>query len=165
MESRNRQDFFIALAKIKIERLTEKETREMLIEYGYDQGDKLSNLVSYLQEKYSGVTNGFLSDVYELLFGEEIDFIGNVTSLHKCPCCEFNTLNEIYDYELGSGYDICTICGWEDDGTKDIDKYSGVNRGNINGYREKMKNNQNYYYREKYKKNDIYPITFENDSE
>lgn len=155
MKNGNRRDFFIAIAKIKLESLAEKEISEILIEYNYDEGDKLSNLASCLQEKYSGVTNGFLSDVYELLFGVKVEFTGNIANLYSCPCCGFNTLDEVYDAELGLGYDICAICNWEDDGTKDIDTYSGVNKGTINSYREKMQDNRNYYYREKYKKNDI----------
>lgn len=29
----------------------------------------------------------------------------------KCPCCEKETLNPEYD-----GFEICSICGWQDDG-------------------------------------------------
>lgn len=31
--------------------------------------------------------------------------------LHPCPCCGFRTLTE----EERGGYEICGVCGWEDD--------------------------------------------------
>lgn len=31
----------------------------------------------------------------------------------KCPCCNLPTLSEI------AAYEICTVCGWEDDGQND----------------------------------------------
>ena len=34
-------------------------------------------------------------------------------------------------------YDICPFCGWEDDGTTDVDEYRSINKGSINEYRKK----------------------------
>lgn len=34
---------------------------------------------------------------------------------HACPCCRYLTLDE------RSGYDICPVCFWEDDGQDDHD--------------------------------------------
>jgi hypothetical protein len=36
-------------------------------------------------------------------------------SLYACPCCGEQTLSE------RGGYDICSVCGWEDDGQDDHD--------------------------------------------
>ncbi len=33
-----------------------------------------------------------------------------------CPCCGYKTLNELYNVEQGTGYAICQVCWWEDDG-------------------------------------------------
>ena len=153
MKIKQRKDFFLELAKVRMKSMGQEEVKGVIEEYGCDQSDTLSGLAAALEEIYSGVTNGFLSETFELLFGKELEFEGEVIDLHKCPCCEYQTLNEIYDSDLGTGYDICSICGWADNGTKDVDKQSGVNKGSISEYREKMHENPNFYYREKYKKN------------
>jgi hypothetical protein len=44
---------------------------------------------------------------------------------YTCPCCGHPTLPE------RGGYDICTECGWEDDGQDEHDR--GVVRGGPNG--------------------------------
>jgi hypothetical protein len=33
----------------------------------------------------------------------------------RCPCCLYKTLGE------RGGYEICDVCGWEDDGQDDVD--------------------------------------------
>lgn len=152
MTRKLRKDFFLELAKVRIKSMGQEEVKDLIEEYGYEQSDGLSGLAAALEEQYSGVTNGFLSDTFELLFGKEQEFEGEVIDLYKCPCCEHKTLDEVYDPDLGTGYDICPICKWEDDGTTDIDKRSGPNRGSISDYRERMNENPNFYYREKYRK-------------
>jgi hypothetical protein len=42
--------------------------------------------------------------------------------LYKCPCCGFKTLKTKAEYE------ICRVCRWEDDGNREPDNYSSVNR-------------------------------------
>jgi hypothetical protein len=44
---------------------------------------------------------------------------------YTCPCCGHRTLDE------RGAYEICSQCGWEDDGQDDHD--SGVVRGGPNG--------------------------------
>lgn len=151
MKVKSRQTFFLKLAEVQLKVLSQLEIDNVLEEFGSHDGDAPSSLALALQEKYSGVTNGFLSDVYDLLSGDLVEFEGDVEDLYQCPCCGYKTLNEIYNPELGTGYDICAVCRWEDDGTIDIDKYSGVNKGSISDYREKIKANPNCYYRERYK--------------
>jgi hypothetical protein len=46
-------------------------------------------------------------------------------SLYACPCCGERTLSE------RGGYDICSVCGWEDDGQDDHD--ADEVRGGPNG--------------------------------
>lgn len=41
---------------------------------------------------------------------------GHVPDLRfECPCCEYSTLQE------RGGYEICELCGWEDDGQDEAD--------------------------------------------
>lgn len=45
--------------------------------------------------------------------------------LHPCPCCGFRTMAE----EVRGSYDICAVCGWEDDPVQhhDPDYRGGAN--------------------------------------
>lgn len=45
--------------------------------------------------------------------------------LHPCPCCGFRTMSE----EARGSYDICAVCGWEDDPVQhdDPDYRGGAN--------------------------------------
>lgn len=60
------------------------------------------------------------------------------TPLLPCPCCGAHTLTERYDLLQGTGYDICSFCDWEDDGTTDIHAYQSINRGSIADYRKRL---------------------------
>ena len=44
---------------------------------------------------------------------------------YRCPCCHYKTLEE------RGGYEICPVCGWEDDGQDDGD--ADTIRGGPNG--------------------------------
>lgn len=151
MKKVTREEFFVKLAKFRLDNLSKREIGDFIEDFDCCQNDEASGLLCALQEKYAGVTNGFLSDIFEMLFGEVVEIEGAVRDLFKCPCCERKTLDEAYDPVLGTGYDICPICKWEDDGTLDIKKSSGVNKGSIFEYREKMQGNMNFYYRSKYR--------------
>ena len=88
-----------------------------------------------------GITNEYLSSLIETISGNRIEVIGEVEELYKCPCCGYNTLTEEFNKSKGTGYDICPLCGWEDDGTTDIDEYRSINKGSINDYRKKIATN------------------------
>lgn len=53
-----------------------------------------------------------------------------MTSRFLCPCCGFRTLNR----EPPGTYDLCPVCGWEDDGVqfKDPNRRGGANEESLN---------------------------------
>lgn len=50
--------------------------------------------------------------------------------LHPCPCCGFRTMTG----EWRGTYDLCPVCGWEDDGVQydDPDYRGGANLESLN---------------------------------
>lgn len=105
-----------------------------------------------LEDDLLGVSNGFLSEVIEILTGYRVEVYGEVEELYACPCCGYKTLEEIYDSKEGTGYEICPYCFWEDDGTTDPDSYRSINKGCITDYRNKIQSNFNWYYRARWLK-------------
>jgi len=91
-----------------------------------------------LLDAYAGVTNGFLSCVCEAIMGTRFRVVGEPEERLPCPCCHRRTLTERYDVSLGTGYDICDHCNWEDDGTVRDDVVSSVNRGSLAEYRARL---------------------------
>lgn len=112
----------------------------------------LENNIELNEIDFSGIGNGFLSEVINIVTGYKVEVIGDVESLYTCPCCSFKTLTELYDKDEGTGYDICSYCMWEDDGTKDINSYSSINKGSIADYRNKICSNPDKYYTNKWLK-------------
>ncbi len=115
-------------------------------------GDYLAKEEVEFEADLSGVSNGFLSEVIQTITGYKVEVYGEVENLFPCPCCGFKTLTERFDLKEGTGYDICPYCGWEDDGTTDIEPYRSLNRGRILDYRNKINNNANKYYLNKWLK-------------
>lgn len=91
-----------------------------------------------INELVYGITNEYLSSLIETISGCKVEVIGEVEELYKCPCCGYNTLTEKFNPDEGTGYEICPFCGWEDDGTTDIDEYRSINKGSMNDYRKKI---------------------------
>lgn len=115
-------------------------------------------LINGIEEKeldtnFQGVSNGFLSEIIESIIGYKVEVCGNVEVLYPCPCCGFRTLTEIYNPIEGTGYDICSYCNWEDDGTTDANSYRSINRGSMADYRQRIQKNFNRYYINKWIKN------------
>ncbi len=99
-----------------------------------------------------GVSNGFISEIIQIISGHSVEVVGDVEELYKCPCCGYKTLTEKYSTIEGTGYDICAYCEWEDDGTVTNNSYSSVNRGTISDYQNRMRIEQNKYYIDKWYK-------------
>jgi hypothetical protein len=57
---------------------------------------------------------------------------------HKCPVCEQ------YVFEEARSYDICEVCGWEDDNVQenDPDYRGGANELSLNQYRDEWEQKQ-----------------------
>jgi hypothetical protein len=102
------------------------------------EDQQASTINEALLHQYSGVRNGFLSQICEALLGVRIEVTGDAEVLLPCPCCRRRTLTETYDVDAGTGYDICDYCGWEDDGTSDEQRVSGVNHGTLAEYRARI---------------------------
>jgi hypothetical protein len=105
---------------------------ELLEDYGAE------TLLDALLHEYAGVSNGFMSQICSAIAARKLDVIGVPEPLLPCPCCARRTLTERHDVALGTGYDICDFCGWEDDGTSDITVRSSVNRGSMAEYRDRI---------------------------
>lgn len=75
-------------------------------------------------------------DRAQLAQWQQTDWTGTVLTipaepiLHPCPCCGFRTLES----ETRGSYDICAVCGWEDDGVQldDPDYRGGANAESLN---------------------------------
>ena len=98
----------------------------------------------YIKVQLDSVSNGYLSQLFHTMLGCDMEVCGEVEKRHPCPCCGYKTLDEI------GGYDICPYCKWEDDGTTDINMKMAINHGSIQDYRNKIKNNPNKYYIDKW---------------
>jgi len=109
-----------------------------------------TSIFDALRQAYAGVSNGFLSQVCEAISGLKLEVIGEPNARFTCPCCHKRTLSELFDPALGTGYDVCDHCGWEDDGTLNDQDYSGPNHGTIAEYRARMRRESNYYVCDKW---------------
>lgn len=123
---------------------------ELLMDYHRDPALPQSELPEALMDCYDGVSNGYLSDLYEALTGRRVEVLGKPAQLMPCRCCSRNTLHESFDVTRGTGYDICSFCGWEDDGTSDKGTPSSANSGTLAEYRARLEGEPNFYYRDKW---------------
>ena len=81
-------------------------------------------LVKYFNEiVIKGVSNSYLTQILKKSIEDEIEIVGNPEKMYECSCCGYLTLSNRAEY------DICRLCGWEDDGTptSEYEKYSSVN--------------------------------------
>lgn len=119
--------------------------QELLDNYG------VTTVFDALGQAYAGVSNGFLSQVYAAISGTTVEIVGEPDNRLRCPCCNRQTLDERFDSEAGTGYDVCDHCGWEDDGTRDDHQHSSVNHGTMAEYRGRMVRESNYYFCDKWR--------------
>jgi len=93
--------------------------------------DVLDELVWFvISERYRGVVNAYLKEKLERLLGRPVEVEGQVDSLQACSCCGYLTLRE------RGVYLICPVCFWEDDGSTELDRFSGPNRMTLREGRE-----------------------------
>jgi Cysteine-rich CPCC len=78
-------------------------------------------LVIAISYKYIGVKNSFIEKMLFNYLSEHVDILGFPDSLLPCPCCNYNTIQEI------GIYGICPVCSWEDDGNRNPELYSSCN--------------------------------------
>lgn len=109
----------------------------------WESNSDLSSIIKTTDEYESsdiiyGFSNEYLSDFIETITGNRVKVVGTVESLYRCPCCGYKTLTEEFNAFEGTGYDICPLCGWEDDGTTDIYSFRSINKGSIADYRKKL---------------------------
>ncbi len=87
-----------------------------------------------------------MSEIIQSIIGYKVEVCGEIEVLFPCLCCGFRTLTERYNPMEETGYDICPYCNWEDDGTIDANTYRSINRGSIADYRQRIRENPNRYY-------------------
>jgi hypothetical protein len=152
----NRQDAINVIVRHELSKLTLSLRTDLLEEWwGIDKNDsEFHNLPASLREelqsrlnperagnacydpllhlalkfRYVGVLNSYLEKQLSAL-GAITEVIGEIEALERCQCCGFRVVHEPANYE------ICPVCKWEDDGTKDVCKYSPANHATLQGAR------------------------------
>lgn len=100
--------------------------REELLSFEEPQTDIMSSqydtLVRVLCESsYSEYPNEKLAAIVSNILKQPVIVDGKQLEKHACPCCGEKTLS------IRGEYDICSNCGWEDDGIEKEEKYSNPN--------------------------------------
>lgn len=100
--------------------------REELLSFGEPQADIMSSqydtLVRELCESgYSEYPNEELAAIVSDILKRPVTVDGKRPEKQVCPCCGEKTLS------IRGEYDICSNCGWEDDGIEEEGKYSDSN--------------------------------------
>jgi hypothetical protein len=95
-------------------------------------------LMIALRAEYRGVTHRYLMRcLHEAGLGDCIVSPG-CEQLEACPCCAYRTLSTRGQYE------ICDLCGWEDDGNEALDVPSGPNHMTLGQAREHFARNRSH---------------------
>ncbi len=141
-----RAEVFKLIAAVRADVAHEADLKDFLLDMHQDSGNTSPQAVQEaVSDCYAGTSNGFLALVYELLTGRRVEVTGEPQNLFECPCCGFKTLDELLGAGDG-GWDICRVCGWEEEGTRERDKHVSVNRGSMNQYMQRVQENPNVYY-------------------
>lgn len=116
--------------------------RKELLGFEEPQADIMSSrydtLVRLLCEySYSGYSNGSLANMVSNILKKPVIVYGEEAEEYTCPCCGEKTLS------TRGEYDICSNCGWEDDGIEEEKKYSNPNHMTL----EQGKENYLFYGR------------------
>ncbi|WP_224751021.1 CPCC family cysteine-rich protein [Mucilaginibacter pankratovii] len=75
----------------------------------------------YIEHQFKSYSTSYLTAVLSGYLTIPICIIGKPSKLLPCFCCGYKTLDKRGEY------DICAVCFWEDDGSKDIEEVSGPN--------------------------------------
>lgn len=126
----SRHEATLLASFLKMMALSEEEKMKVFEDAKCDKGiedeseivDEIYLLRVFLQQRFGTYTNSYIEKFVLERGGWYITINSPDVALFSCPCCNYNTLDEIGDY------DICRVCYWEDDGTSDINKHSGPNR-------------------------------------
>lgn len=124
------KEFYLLPTDLRKELLDFDEPQENIMSSKYDKLVKISCESSY--EQY---TNEKLANIVMEILKCKVVIIGQNPLKHSCPCCGKNTLS------ICGEYDICSCCGWEDDGIIDEEKYSNPNHMTL----KQGKNNYRLY--------------------
>lgn len=100
--------------------------RQELLNFEEPQADTMSprydTLVKLLCEySYSGYSNENLGNMVSNILKKTVIVYGEQPEEYICLCCGEKTLS------TRGEYDICSNCGWEDDGIVEEEKYSNPN--------------------------------------
>ena len=108
--------FYLLPEDLMSELLDYDEPQEDIMSSKYDE---LVRLISELS--YGQYSNEKLANILGEILDKQVNVIGDDPILYSCPCCGKKTL-----WKRGE-YDICSCCGWEDDGIEEDNKYSSPN--------------------------------------
>ena len=108
--------FYLLPEDLMSELLDYDEPQEDIMSSKYDE---LVRLISELS--YGQYSNEKLANILGEILDKQVNVIGDDPILYSCPCCGKKTL-----WKRGE-YDICSCCGWEDDGIEEDNKYSPPN--------------------------------------
>lgn len=78
-------------------------------------------IMDQVVRSYVGAKNEYILAKLKQIIPGLMSIEGEPELLFGCPCCHYLTLSE------HGGYDICTVCFWEDDGATLDEDYSGPN--------------------------------------
>ena len=109
--------------------------RDELLNFEQPQSDLMSSrydtLVRLLcEDSYSSYSNEDLAVEVSEILRKTVMVYGDEPERYGCPCCGEKTLF------IRGEYDICSNCGWEDDGSEEENHYSGPNHMTLRQGRE-----------------------------
>ncbi|WP_448702788.1 CPCC family cysteine-rich protein [Mucilaginibacter sp. AW1-3] len=99
----------------------ENALAEKSLETG-DVAPEVSNYYArkYIEYEFSFYLNSYLQTFLSNQLGIVVEVKGKGPKLLPCVCCGYKTL-------MGTGWEICDVCFWEDDGVTELHKISGAN--------------------------------------
>jgi hypothetical protein len=105
----------------------ERKTKieDALAEVSLEMDDVAPEVSNYyarksIEYKFGRFTNSYLQTFLSKQLGRTIEVKGKSRKLFSCLCCGYKTLDR-------SGWEICNVCYWEDDGVSELDEISSAN--------------------------------------